>query len=185
MQKLLPCGFDYFLEKSGASSNGVSRMFDNSSILITGGTGSFGQKCVARLIGNYKVKRLIVYSRDELKQFEMSQRLASTALRFSLVMYATYPTDDGHARSGLRYPCCCSQADSRGRVQSNGMREGERVRGRQCDRRGLCERREKGVLSPRTRRPRPSTCMVRPSWSPTSFSCRRITWREIASRGSA
>ena len=50
-------------------------MFDDSSILITGGTGSFGQKCVARLIENYKVRRVIVYSRDELKQFEMSQRL--------------------------------------------------------------------------------------------------------------
>lgn len=59
-------------------------MFDNSSILITGGTGSFGQKCVARLLANYKVKRLIVYSRDELKQFEMSQRLSSSALRFFL-----------------------------------------------------------------------------------------------------
>jgi UDP-N-acetylglucosamine 4,6-dehydratase len=59
-------------------------MFDNSSILITGGTGSFGQKCVARLIADYKVKRLVIYSRDELKQFEMGQRLTSPALRFFL-----------------------------------------------------------------------------------------------------
>jgi UDP-N-acetylglucosamine 4,6-dehydratase len=59
-------------------------MFDNCSILITGGTGSFGQKCVARLISHYKVKRLVVYSRDELKQFEMRQQLSSRALRFFL-----------------------------------------------------------------------------------------------------
>jgi UDP-N-acetylglucosamine 4,6-dehydratase len=75
---------DYFLEKSRVTLKGVSWMFDNSSILITGGTGSFGQKCVARLIANTKVRRVIVYSRDELKQFEMSQRLSSPALRFFL-----------------------------------------------------------------------------------------------------
>src|SRR5271165_5973089 len=51
-------------------------MFDHRSILITGGTGSFGQKCAARLIENYKFKRVIIYSRDELKQFEMSQPAA-------------------------------------------------------------------------------------------------------------
>jgi UDP-N-acetylglucosamine 4,6-dehydratase/5-epimerase len=75
---------DYFLEKSGPSSKEVLRMFDDKSILITGGTGSFGQKCAAWLIANHKVKRVIVYSRDELKQFEMSQRMTSPALRFFL-----------------------------------------------------------------------------------------------------
>jgi UDP-N-acetylglucosamine 4,6-dehydratase len=59
-------------------------MFDNSSILITGGTGSFGQKCALRLLENYKAKRVIIYSRDELKQFEMSQRMTSPSLRFFL-----------------------------------------------------------------------------------------------------
>ena len=59
-------------------------MFDDKSILITGGTGSFGQKCAGRLIANDKVKRVIIYSRDELKQFEMSQRMTSPALRFFL-----------------------------------------------------------------------------------------------------
>lgn len=59
-------------------------MFDNSSILITGGTGSFGQKCVAQLLENFNVKRVIIYSRDELKQFEMSQYMTSPSLRFFL-----------------------------------------------------------------------------------------------------
>jgi UDP-N-acetylglucosamine 4,6-dehydratase/5-epimerase len=59
-------------------------MFEDKSILITGGTGSFGQECTARLIENHNVKRVIIYSRDELKQFEMSQRLTSPAMRFFL-----------------------------------------------------------------------------------------------------
>lgn len=46
----------------------------DKSILITGGTGSFGKKFVEIILKNYpNIKRLIVYSRDELKQFEMSQ----------------------------------------------------------------------------------------------------------------
>ena len=47
--------------------------FNNKNILITGGTGSFGQKCVETLLRDYKPKRLIIFSRDELKQYEMSQ----------------------------------------------------------------------------------------------------------------
>jgi len=49
-------------------------MFNNKSILITGGTGSFGQAWVNYLLKKYKnIKRLVVFSRDELKQFEMSK----------------------------------------------------------------------------------------------------------------
>ncbi|MEK9753129.1 MAG: UDP-N-acetylglucosamine 4,6-dehydratase (inverting) [Rhodospirillaceae bacterium] len=52
----------------------VSKTLDGKSILITGGTGSFGQCFVANVLKNYKPKRLVIYSRDELKQFEMQQR---------------------------------------------------------------------------------------------------------------
>lgn len=49
-------------------------MLDNVSILITGGTGSFGKAFVKRILNEFpKIKRLVIYSRDELKQFEMSQ----------------------------------------------------------------------------------------------------------------
>ena len=48
-------------------------MFSGKNILITGGTGSFGKKCVELLLQNYKPQRLVVFSRDELKQFEMQQ----------------------------------------------------------------------------------------------------------------
>ena len=48
-------------------------MFKNKSILITGGTGSFGKKFAASLLNKFKdIKRLVIFSRDELKQFEMS-----------------------------------------------------------------------------------------------------------------
>jgi len=51
-------------------------MLNNKSILITGGTGSFGKRFVGRILSKYKkIKRLIVYSRDELKQLEMSNEI--------------------------------------------------------------------------------------------------------------
>ena len=48
-------------------------MLDNKSILITGGTGSFGKKFIGTILKKYKPKEIIVYSRDELKQFEMRE----------------------------------------------------------------------------------------------------------------
>ncbi len=48
-------------------------MLNNKTILITGGTGSFGKKCTEIILNKYKPKRLIIFSRDELKQFEMAQ----------------------------------------------------------------------------------------------------------------
>lgn len=46
---------------------------DGKTILITGGTGSFGKKFVETVLNRYTPKKIIVYSRDELKQFEMQQ----------------------------------------------------------------------------------------------------------------
>ena len=49
-------------------------MLNNKSILITGGTGSFGKSFVRRILNKFpKIKRLVILSRDELKQFEMSE----------------------------------------------------------------------------------------------------------------
>ena len=52
---------------------GSDILFDNKTILVTGGTGSFGKKFIETVFGKYKPKKIIVYSRDELKQFEMQQ----------------------------------------------------------------------------------------------------------------
>ena len=49
-------------------------MLNDKTILITGGTGSFGKKCTEIVLKKYKPKRLIIFSRDELKQFEMAQQ---------------------------------------------------------------------------------------------------------------
>jgi len=49
-------------------------MLNNQTILITGGTGSFGKKFIQTVFEKYKPKKVIVYSRDELKQFEMQHR---------------------------------------------------------------------------------------------------------------
>ena len=48
-------------------------MFDNKNILITGGTGSFGKHMTKMILRKYKPNKLIIFSRDELKQYEMSQ----------------------------------------------------------------------------------------------------------------
>ena len=49
-------------------------MLNNSSILITGGTGSFGNAFVPMTLAKYNPKRLVIYSRDEMKQWEMAQK---------------------------------------------------------------------------------------------------------------
>ncbi len=46
---------------------------DGASLVVTGGTGSFGKRFVKRVLERYSPARLVVYSRDELKQFEMRQ----------------------------------------------------------------------------------------------------------------
>ena len=52
-------------------------MFDKKSILITGGTGSFGKAWVRYILKKYKnIKRLVIFSRDELKQFEMQREFS-------------------------------------------------------------------------------------------------------------
>jgi len=49
-------------------------MFNDKDILITGGTGSFGKETIKQILENYKPKRIMVFSRDELKQFEMREQ---------------------------------------------------------------------------------------------------------------
>jgi len=57
-------------------------MFNNSNILITGGTGSFGKKYTQILLEKYKPKKIIIFSRDELKQFEMQQLFNDPCMRY-------------------------------------------------------------------------------------------------------
>ncbi|MDO7788347.1 UDP-N-acetylglucosamine 4,6-dehydratase (inverting) [Desulforamulus aquiferis] len=57
-------------------------MLNNKSILITGGTGSFGKQYVRTILNKYKTKKIIIFSRDELKQFEMQQEFNTSEMRY-------------------------------------------------------------------------------------------------------
>jgi len=80
-------------------------MLNNKSILITGGTGSFGKKFVEMILRDYpEVKKLVIYSRDELKQFEMAQRFSPKehkALRYFI----------GDIRDAQRFKRACEGID--------------------------------------------------------------------------
>jgi len=57
-------------------------MFDSKNILITGGTGSFGKQMTKTLLEHYKPNKIIIYSRDELKQYEMGQIFDDSPMRY-------------------------------------------------------------------------------------------------------
>ena len=57
-------------------------MFNNKNILITGGTGSFGQSLTKTLLERFKPRRIVIFSRDELKQYEMSQVYDDSCMRY-------------------------------------------------------------------------------------------------------
>jgi len=59
-------------------------MFNNASILVTGATGSFGQTCLRELLRRFKARRIIVFSRDELKQLEMREEFNTPEIRYFL-----------------------------------------------------------------------------------------------------
>lgn len=80
-------------------------MFENSSILITGGTGSFGKDFVRHLVKNHKgIRKIIIYSRDELKQYEMSQE-------FPREKYPCMRYFIGDVRDGSRLKRACEGVD--------------------------------------------------------------------------
>jgi len=57
-------------------------MIKDKTVLITGGTGSFGKTVVNELLRNYQPKEIVIYSRDEKKQFDMRNRFDDSRLRF-------------------------------------------------------------------------------------------------------
>jgi len=57
-------------------------MFNDKTLLITGGTGSFGKQLVRTILKHYNPKKIIIYSRDELKQFEMAQKYNDKCMRY-------------------------------------------------------------------------------------------------------
>ncbi len=59
-----------------------AEMLRDKTVLITGGTGSFGKNFAKHLLDTYAVKKLIIFSRDELKQFEMQRTFTDKRIRF-------------------------------------------------------------------------------------------------------
>ena len=57
-------------------------MFNKKTILITGGTGSFGKQFVKTILSRYKPHKIIIFSRDELKQYEMAQKYSDGCMRY-------------------------------------------------------------------------------------------------------
>lgn len=57
-------------------------MFNSKSILITGGTGSFGRAFIKSVLSRFKPRKVVVFSRDELKQYEMQQEFDSSVMRY-------------------------------------------------------------------------------------------------------
>src|SRR3990167_11329729 len=57
-------------------------MFNDKVIIISGGTGSFGRQFTRTLFERYQPKKIIIYSRDELKQYEMQQFFNDPRIRY-------------------------------------------------------------------------------------------------------
>ena len=63
-------------------------MFENSNILVTGGTGSFGHAFVPKTLEKYNPKKIIIFSRDEMKQWEMAKLYrGDPRIRFFMAMF--------------------------------------------------------------------------------------------------
>lgn len=76
-------------------------MFNDATILVTGGTGSFGKRMIRTILEQYQPKRLIIFSRDELKQFEMSQRWSER--KYPCLQYAIGDVRDKDRMTRLFY----------------------------------------------------------------------------------
>ena len=59
-------------------------MFNNKNILVTGGTGSFGKAFIKKILKLYNPKKIVIFSRDEFKQYQMSNNFNDDRLRFFL-----------------------------------------------------------------------------------------------------
>lgn len=87
-------------------NNNAEQLFEPTSILVTGGTGSFGKAFVKTIIERFpNVKRLVVFSRDELKQFEMAQQ-------FPREQYPQMRYFIGDVRDGARLRRACEGIDT-------------------------------------------------------------------------
>jgi UDP-N-acetylglucosamine 4,6-dehydratase len=81
-------------------------MLNNKTVLITGGTGSFGKRFAQRIFANYSPKKVIIYSRDELKQFEMAKAFSES--KFPAIRYFLGATRRGRCNTRCGAKACAS-----------------------------------------------------------------------------
>ena len=67
---------------------------NNKKILITGGTGSFGVRCLETILNKHKPKKLVILSRDELKQYELSQKFSEKDHPCFCLLYTSDAADE-------------------------------------------------------------------------------------------
>ena len=79
----------------------LKKLLNKKTILITGGTGSFGKACTKVLLKDFNLKKIIIYSRDELKQYEMAQEFPQENMRFFI----------GDVRDGPRLELATKEVD--------------------------------------------------------------------------
>lgn len=93
----------YTTKPHGAALPDPYRAFDGKTILITGGSGSFGRSFVRNLLERSAARRIVIYSRDEFKQYEMQQELRDPrgVLRFFI----------GDVRDGMRLALAMREVD--------------------------------------------------------------------------
>ena len=80
---------------------------NNKTIIITGGTGSFGNEFTNLLLKKYKPKKIIIYSRDEFKQHNMQKKFSHPSLRFFIGDVGIYPFRVCYEE--CRFCCPCSR----------------------------------------------------------------------------
>ena len=90
----------------------IIQTFKNKSILITGGTGSFGSAVLNKLI-KYNFKQIIIFSRDERKQEDLRLKINNSKIKFVIGDVRDYSTLN-NAMKGVDYavPRCCIETSS-------------------------------------------------------------------------
>ena len=107
-------------------------MLSNSTILVTGGTGSFGNTFVPMTLAKYNPKKIIIFSRDEMKQWEMAKKFQGDK-RVRFFIGDVRDKDRLYRRRGLRRPCRRHQNRPHRRIQPVRVRENQHQRRNEPD----------------------------------------------------
>ena len=156
---------------------GMSDHFDldDANILVTGGTGSFGKRFIATVLERYEPRRIVIFSRDELKQFEMqNSRTVLGSSQDAAVLHRRRSRRAApaarHGRRRRRRSRGGAQAGAGRRVQPLRGRQDQHPRRRERHQRVARQRRSSTSSRSAPTRPRPRSTSTGPRSSPPT-SC--------------